>query len=84
MRILTRSAKMSPWKSASHHAQDLSADGVNVSKWTVQRNLRETGFKSVHPTRKPLLTQTMKRKRLLWARNHQNWTVEQWRKVKKT
>ena len=83
MRILTRSAKMSPSRSASQHAQDLSTHGINVSKWTVQRSLRETGFKSVHPTKKPLLTPAMKRKRLLWAKNHRNWTVEEWRKVRK-
>lgn len=55
-------------------------DGVNVSQYTVHRTLLCMGLRSRSPVRMPILGPT-NRKRLQWAREHQNWTVEQWKRV---
>lgn len=79
--VITRSARKSPWISATQQANELHSHGIEISDRTVRRRLNEAGFKSVRPIRKPLLTSAMKRKRLIWAKNHRHWTVEDWRKV---
>ena len=39
------------------------------------------GLRSRRPVRVPMLTRVHLQKRLQWAREHQNWTMEQWKKV---
>lgn len=39
------------------------------------------GFRSRRPARVPLLSQTNRKRRLLWALERRNWTVEDWKKV---
>ncbi|MCI4375533.1 hypothetical protein PGIGA_G00110650 [Pangasianodon gigas] len=39
------------------------------------------GLCSCRPVRSPILTPVHHRKHLQWAREHQNWTMEQWKKV---
>ena len=39
------------------------------------------GFQNVYPERKPRLTAAMRKKCLQWARDHSDWTVEDWSKV---
>lgn len=55
--------------------------GVNVSARTVRRRLTNAGFLARRPIRKPFLSKKMKKSRLEWARSHQNWTVDDWKKV---
>ncbi len=55
--------------------------GVNVSAHTVRRRLLIAGFLTRRPIRKPFLSKKMKKSRLEWARSHQNWTVDDWKKV---
>lgn len=54
---------------------------IRVSQRTVARRLLQMGLRGCISKRKPLLTQRHKGRRLEWARNHQDWTVEQWRNV---
>lgn len=55
--------------------------GVNVSKQTVLRRLKENDIEPCRPNKVPQLTPAHKRNRLLFAQNHGNWTVEQWSDV---
>ena len=52
-----------------------------VSVWTTRRRLVEGGYPARKALKKPLLKKYHKRDRLRWAKDHKNWTVEQWNKV---
>ncbi|CAI9726432.1 transposable element Tcb1 transposase [Octopus vulgaris] len=55
--------------------------GKQLSTTTVKTRLLEAGLKSCRAARKPLLTAQNRKRRLLWARAHKTWTVQQWRTV---
>jgi hypothetical protein len=48
---------------------------------TVQRRLRQVGLEGCVAIRKPLLRSVNKVKRLNWAKEHRNWTEDDWKKV---
>ena len=50
--------------------RDLSAAGMNVDSLPIIRRLTERGRIARRPKKKQLLTPAMKKKRLLWAKNH--------------
>lgn len=69
-----------------HTARDIRANllesrEANVSISTIKRRLGESGLKGCVAARKPLLRQQNKIKRLAWAKNHKNWTEDQWKQV---
>ena len=41
----------------------------------------EAGLKGCKARKKPYLSEVNKKKRLLWAKEHQDWTDEDWAKV---
>lgn len=43
--------------------------------------MRNLGFGSYFAANKPALSEDNKKKRLRWAKEHDNWTEEQWRGV---
>ena len=53
---------------------------TNTSTTTVQRRLRESGLHGWIAAKKPLLKDTNK-KRLAWAMEHGQWTLDQWKSV---
>lgn len=55
--------------------------GVNVSERTVRRRMEEVNLKARRPARGPLLLRQHRVARLQFAREHVNWTHEQWAKV---
>jgi hypothetical protein len=55
--------------------------GHVISPMTVWRILRAAGLKKTKPTRKPGLTEKMKRERFQFCLLHQDWTVEDWKRV---
>jgi transposase len=59
----------------------IAAEVGGVSDTTVWRILRASGLKKTKPTRKPGLTEAMKKARLQFALDHQNWTLEDWKRV---
>lgn len=69
-------------KSAATLTQMVQASGIAVSKRTVQRRLAEQGLTGHRPSRKPKLTEAMKKRRLAWAREHRHLTVDDWNKVR--
>jgi hypothetical protein len=54
---------------------------ANVSERTVRRRLAEGNLGFYRPTKVPKLTQNHRRLRLEFARQHQDWTVNHWRRV---
>jgi len=68
-------------KTCADLAGDLSLLGIDISATTVWRILRSAGFRKTKPTRKPGLTEQMKKERLQWCLDHEHWTLEDWKKV---
>ncbi|GBM51158.1 hypothetical protein AVEN_2507-1 [Araneus ventricosus] len=62
-------------------AQYNAGPSTNVSEHTVQRTLLDMGLCSRRPTRVPLLTKRHRQLRLQWAREHRDWTTDEWKRV---
>ena len=77
-RMLLSENKRRPFMTSIQHKSSLALD---VSTRTVRRVLQKNGRVSKRPVKKQLLTSEMKRKRLIWARKHRSWTVDQWKRV---
>lgn len=58
-----------------------SARHVTVSRWTVRRRLAERGLTAHRPANGPKLTTAHRQARLQFAREHLNWTIDQWKTV---
>ena len=54
---------------------------VNVSPQTIRNRLHEAGFRSYVAAKKPYVTKRNIQRRLKCAKNHINWTQEQWRNL---
>ncbi|KAJ4427177.1 hypothetical protein ANN_24793 [Periplaneta americana] len=54
--------------------------GINISSMTTRRRIKELGFSCRTPTKKLFLKSYMVKKRLSWAKQHQSWTVDDWKK----
>ena len=54
---------------------------IGASEQTIRRRLRETNIKKYKAVNRPLLTKKQIAARLKWAREHRNWSLEQWRRV---
>ncbi|GBN47644.1 hypothetical protein AVEN_208465-1 [Araneus ventricosus] len=54
---------------------------ASVSEHTVQRTLLDMGLCNSRPTRVPLLTKRHRQLRLQWAQEHQDWTMDEWKRV---
>jgi transposase len=68
-------------KTCADLAGELSSEGIDVSAMTVWRILKSAGMKKTKPTRKPGLTQKMKKERLEWCLAHEHWTLEDFKNV---
>ncbi len=79
---LARVTRSRRWATVAHIAQEVNAgsDG-KVSEYTVHHSLLPMGLHSHRPVRVPMLTPVHRLKRQQWAREHQNWTTEQWKKL---
>ncbi|GBO01652.1 hypothetical protein AVEN_30550-1 [Araneus ventricosus] len=58
-----------------------SGPNASVSEHTVQRTLLDMGLCSRRITRVPLLTKRRRQLRLQWAREHREWTMDEWKRV---
>lgn len=58
-----------------------SSNDVPIGVSTVKNRLKKAGLNGRVAAKKPLLRIVNKRKRLLWAQEHKNWTVEMWTNV---
>uniref|UniRef100_A0A3B3I9K8 Transposase Tc1-like domain-containing protein n=1 Tax=Oryzias latipes TaxID=8090 RepID=A0A3B3I9K8_ORYLA len=58
-----------------------SSSSRHISTTSVQRRLCETGIHGRISARKPLLKKGNKQKRLVWTKEHKEWTLDQWKSV---
>ena len=80
-RYIQRNAVLDRFLNPFQHARILNTANINISHMTVRRRLKEMGFRSIRPGKKPRLTSSMRQKRLQWAREHEQWTLDDWRRV---
>lgn len=57
------------------------AHQINVSNQTIRRCLKESGMKAKTKVKKPLLSAKHRATRLKFAKEHADWSAEQWRLV---
>ena len=57
-----------------------SSGNRHISTSTAQR-LRESGLRGQIAAKKPLLKDTNNKKRLAWAKKHEQWTLDRWKFV---
>ena len=79
-RQIKRSCVSSPKSPASVLLNEIGAS-EDCSVRTMQRVLNRIGCKAMKPGRRPYLNNVQIQRRLKWARDHQNWTVEDWKRV---
>ena len=70
-----------PRATASAIKEEMGAAAADVSLRTVQRGLIRAGATCVKPHKRPLLSADHVAKRLSWAKQHKDWTEDDWSKV---
>lgn len=68
-------------KSCAQMSESLKEIDIHLSPRTINRILKKHGFRKTKPTRKPGLTEAMKKQRLAWCLEHESWTLEDWKRV---
>ena len=63
-------------------SMELANQDIIVDRNTINNRLLEQGLNTYRPRKKPWLTQKMKQARYQWALQHENWTSEDWSKVR--
>src|SRR5436190_16936464 len=54
---------------------------IDASVQTMRRRLREEGIRKWRAVKRPFLTQKHAKERLMWAKAHRHWTVDDWKRV---
>ena len=81
-KVIKRMAVKNPFVSASEIHEELSSLSFVPSIRTIQRRLRvDHGLASHKPAKKPLLSKKNIRDRMQFCRQHELWTVDQWKRV---
>ncbi|EIE89009.1 hypothetical protein RO3G_13720 [Rhizopus delemar RA 99-880] len=79
---LVRAVTVDGLENAVQAQQSLEQNlGKSVSVNTVRRALRDAGLVSFVRPKKPLINERNRKKRLQWARQHIDWTVNDWMNV---
>jgi transposase len=80
--VIQRMVVRSPTTSCNKVILSLAEKDSYVSRNTISRHLmKDFALLSYKATRKSRLTTSMKKKRLTFAQNHKNWTVQLWSTV---
>ena len=66
------------WNAAQEVQLEVGEPAVEVCRRTISRTLSRTGLMTYRPVEAPPLTPFRCRARLEWARQHAQWTQEQW------
>lgn len=80
-RLIRRCVTRNPRASTADVQCELLAAGVNVHRSTISRRLKAMDLKAFRPSKKPLLTAAMRKKRLQFAKAYLHWTADDWRQV---
>ena len=80
--MIEREAAVDVMKNAAIIVRELREENLaDISQSTVSRRLREVGLFGCIGVRKPFINKKNKKARLEFAKKHQSWTVEEWKKV---
>ncbi|GFU57743.1 transposase domain containing protein [Trichonephila clavipes] len=78
-RKLSRMVKQNRSQTVAQLTAEYNAEpSRTVSEHTVERTLLDMGLRSKRPTRVPLLTKHHRQLRLRRAREHHDWSMDQW------
>jgi transposase len=81
-RKLCRLATQGRFKGSTELASDwYLTTGTTACSSTVRKRLFNSGLKSYRPAKKPMLTPFQRRRRLAYAKEHKNWSMDDWKKV---
>ncbi len=80
-RTLERIVKQNPFKNVGEIHKEWTAAGVSASRTTTHRHMQDMGFSCRISCVKPLLNNRQHQKRLVWAKDKQDWTAAEWSKV---
>lgn len=81
-RALARLVANGGTKSAQEASKTLNLERDDkVSPMTVRRALREQGLRAIKKVKKPRLSKSQRAARLKWALEHENWTLDDWKRV---
>ena len=79
-RLICRLSRKDPFMSAGKIKFEIGRNDVSTK--TIKRVLfKSGGLKSRMAAKKPHLRNTNRLNRLRWAREHQNWTIDQWKEI---
>lgn len=79
---IKRKSNSEPRKTASDIANELREEsGLNISRMTVSRRLHQFGLFGRVGAKKPLVSKKNQKRRCQFAREHWDWTFEQWQNV---
>ena len=77
-RRMERKLRSCASKTPKQVARDIE---IPVSEWTARRALRRIGLVAKEKPKKPALSKKNIKARLLFAKKHKNWSVDEWKKV---
>lgn len=81
-RFLIRNSIKDRFKTSKDLRNELQEHcGVDLSARTVRRRLQAAGLHGRKSRKKPLLSKTQIKKRLIFAQKYKNWTIDDWSKV---
>lgn len=81
-RTIVKIVMKDPFKSSNQIKTVLKAQGLdNISARSIRRRLVDAKLFSRRPAKKPLLSLKNRKARLKFAKEHLNWTMEEWKRV---
>lgn len=79
--LLRRKVLNGELKTASSVHKELTTMGLQITRQSTENLMRSIGFFSAIKKKKPFLKKKNIEARLKWAKRHQFWTVEDWKRV---
>ncbi len=80
-RVLVRASLADRRLTSTDLRATMERQGVNLAARTVRKRLQAVGLRGCVAAKKPLLRPQTVKARLRFARQHKNWTLDQWQKV---
>lgn len=78
---INRSVLSGSCKTGKDVYRDLQRQGVQITYQSTLNSLRKIGIRPRKKSKKPFLSNKHKKARFQWAKAHQHWTVDDWKRV---